>query len=98
MPDRVGIVVGIVCEIFFLMSTAVRSAVMVSQAVDLRLVPLNAERAFVAKMLVRAAFEIGACIRQTSPRYSASEFVEPVENHLGMNEYDRLVHPTGRFV
>ena len=35
---------------------------MVSKAIDLRLVPLNAERAFVAKMLVRAALEIGACI------------------------------------
>ena len=58
---RIGIVIGIVVEIFFLMSTAVRSAIMVSKAIDLRLVPLNAERAFVAKMLVRAALEIGAC-------------------------------------
>ncbi len=56
----IGIVIGIAFEIFFLMSTAVRSAIMVSKAIDLRLVPLNAERAFVAKMLVRAALEIGA--------------------------------------
>ena len=54
-----GIVVGICFELSLLMYTAVRSAVRVSWALDLRLTPLNADRAFVANMLVRAAFELG---------------------------------------
>lgn len=52
------IVVGIVFELSLLMYTAVRSAVRVSCALDLRLTPLNADRANVAGMLVRAAFEL----------------------------------------
>lgn len=55
----IGIVTGIVFELTGLMFTAVRSAVLVSKHIDLRLTPLNADRAFVANMLVRAAFEIG---------------------------------------
>jgi Ca2+-binding EF-hand superfamily protein/lambda repressor-like predicted transcriptional regulator len=55
----IGIVTGIVFELGLLMYTAVRSAVLVSAAVDLRLIPLNQDRAFVADMLVRAAFEMG---------------------------------------
>lgn len=54
-----GIVLGICFEIPLLMYTAVRSAVRVSWSLDLRLTPLNADRAFVANMLVRAAFEMG---------------------------------------
>jgi hypothetical protein len=54
-----GIVLGIAFELSLLMYTAVRSAVRVSWALDLRLTPLNQDRAFVANMLVRAAFELG---------------------------------------
>ena len=54
-----SVVIFIVFELSSLMYTAVRSAVLVSGAIDLRLVPLNNERAFVANMLVRAAFEMG---------------------------------------
>ena len=53
-----GIVIGICFELSLLMYTAVRSAVRVSWSLDLRLTPLNADRAFVANMLVRAAFEM----------------------------------------
>jgi len=55
----IGIVLGICFEIPLLMYTAVRSAVRVSASLDLRLTPLNQDRAFVANMLVRAAFEMG---------------------------------------
>ena len=55
----IGIVTGIVFELSLLMYTAVRSAVKVSRSLDLRLTPLNKDRAFVANMLVRAAFEMG---------------------------------------
>ena len=41
------------------MLTALRSAVKVSKALDLRLTPINEERAFVAAMLVRCVFELG---------------------------------------
>jgi hypothetical protein len=54
----VGIVVGVVFELGLLVVTAVRSAVQVSSAIDLRLTPLNEDRAFVAAMLVRTAFEL----------------------------------------
>jgi Ca2+-binding EF-hand superfamily protein len=54
-----GIVAGIVFELSLLMSTALRSAVRVSHALDLRLTPLNSDRAFVANMLVRSVFELG---------------------------------------
>ena len=54
-----GIVIGICFEIPLLMMTAVRSAVQVADSLDMRLTPLNADRAFVANMLVRAAFELG---------------------------------------
>jgi hypothetical protein len=54
----IGIVAGIVFELSLLMYTALRSALQVSEAVGLRLIPLNNDRAFVAEMLVRAAFEI----------------------------------------
>ena len=54
----IGIVLGIVFELSLLMYTALRSAVLVSEAVGLRLIPLNKDRAFVAEMLVRAAFEM----------------------------------------
>lgn len=53
-----GIVIGIVFELSLLMMTAVRSAVKVSACLDLRLIPLNADRAKVAGMLVRTAFEL----------------------------------------
>eukprot|EP01043_Picozoa_sp_COSAG02_P005034 COSAG02_NODE_134_length_34593_cov_43.594886_20_plen_531_part_00 len=53
------IVVNIVFEIGLLMYYAVRFCVRVSWALDQRLVPLNADRAFVADSLVRAAFELG---------------------------------------
>jgi hypothetical protein len=57
----VGIAIGInvVFEIGMLMFYAVRYCVRVSRALDQRLVPLNADRAFVADSLVRAAFELG---------------------------------------
>ena len=53
------VVLMIVFEIAGLMYTALRSAVQVSKALDLRLTPLNADRAFVAEMLVRSVFEMG---------------------------------------
>lgn len=53
------VVVMIVLELSGLMYTALRSAVKVSKALDLRLTPLNAQRAFVANMLVRSVFELG---------------------------------------
>jgi hypothetical protein len=49
----------IVFELLGLMLTALRSAVLVSKALDLRLTPLNKDRAFVAEMLVRSVFELG---------------------------------------
>eukprot|EP01052_Picozoa_sp_SAG31_P000523 SAG31_NODE_15_length_37942_cov_32.078297_28_plen_645_part_00 len=57
--NLIGIVIGIAFELSLLMYTAVRSSVRISWALDLRLTPLNADRAFVANMLVRAAFEMG---------------------------------------
>eukprot|EP01047_Picozoa_sp_COSAG01_P044354 COSAG01_NODE_4001_length_5444_cov_8.703087_2_plen_230_part_00 len=54
----VGIVVGVVFELSLLVVIAVRSAVKVGSAIGLRLVPLNEDRAFVAAMLVRTAFEL----------------------------------------
>jgi len=53
------VVVMIVFELLGLMLTALRSAVLVSKALDLRLTPLNKDRAFVAEMLVRSVFELG---------------------------------------
>lgn len=53
------IVVNIVFEIGLLMYIAVRYCVQVAWALDYRLIPLNADRAFVADSLVRAAFELG---------------------------------------
>lgn len=58
LVNVVGIVVGIIFELSLLMYTALRAVVMVSEAVGLRLIPLNQDRAFVAEMLVRAAFEM----------------------------------------
>lgn len=55
----VVIVVNIVFEIGLLMYIAVRYCVQVAWALDYRLIPLNADRAFVADSLVRAAFELG---------------------------------------
>ena len=57
--NLIGIVTGIVFELSLLMYTAVRSAVKVSYFIDLRLTPLNSDRAFVANMLVRTCFELG---------------------------------------
>ena len=54
-----GVIIGVIFELSLLMYTAVRSSVRVSWSLDLRLTPLNKERAFVANMLVRAAFEMG---------------------------------------
>lgn len=53
------VVVTVVLELLGLMLTALRSAVQVSKALDLRLTPINEERAFVAAMLVRCVFELG---------------------------------------
>jgi Ca2+-binding EF-hand superfamily protein len=53
-----GIVLGIAFELSLLMYTALRSAVKVSAAIDLRLTPLNADRAKVAGMLIRTVFEL----------------------------------------
>lgn len=53
------VVVMIVFELLGLMFTALRSSVKVSMALELRLTPLNADRAFVAEMLVRSVFEMG---------------------------------------
>lgn len=53
------VVLMIVFELTGLMITALRSAVKVSIAIDLRLTPLNEDRAFVANMLVRSVFELG---------------------------------------
>ena len=59
MPVNIAMVVlMIVFELSGLMYTALRSAVKVSKALDLRLTPINADRAFVAKMLVRSVFEL----------------------------------------
>jgi hypothetical protein len=55
----IAIGVNVVFEIVLLMYYAVRFCVRVSWALDQRLVPLNADRAFVADSLVRAAFELG---------------------------------------
>ena len=55
----IAIAVNVVFEIGALMYFAVRYCVRVSWALDQRLVPLNADRAFVADSLVRAAFELG---------------------------------------
>ena len=57
---RRGIAIGIVAELALLSLIAIRSSVRVADSIDLRLVPLNEDRAFVANMLVRAAFEMGA--------------------------------------
>ena len=46
-------------ELALLAFIAIRSSVRVADSIDLRLVPLNEDRAFVANMLVRAAFEMG---------------------------------------
>jgi hypothetical protein len=53
------VVMMIILELSGLMLTALRSAVNVSKALDMRLTPLNAPRAFVANMLVRSVFELG---------------------------------------
>ena len=55
----VTIGVNIVFEILCLMYTSVFYATRVAWALDIRLHPLNADRAFVADSLVRAAFELG---------------------------------------
>lgn len=68
----IGIVVGVVFELSLLMYTALRSAVLVSDAVGLRLIPLNPDRAFVAEMLVRAAFEM---VRAYLPALCSSTLV-----------------------
>jgi hypothetical protein len=52
-----------VFELALLSVTAIRSSVRVADSIDLRLVPLNEDRAFVANMLVRAAFEMGATLQ-----------------------------------
>jgi hypothetical protein len=67
MVNVTGIVIGIVFELSLLMYTALRSSVLVSEAVGLRLIPLNQDRAFVAEMLVRAAFEM---VRITRSKHS----------------------------
>ena len=51
-------VVTIIFELAGLLITAVRSAIRVAASLDLRLVPINKDRAFVSGMLVRAAFEM----------------------------------------
>lgn len=53
------VVLMIILELSGLMLTALRSAVKVSKALDMRLTPLNTQRAFVANMLVRSVFELG---------------------------------------
>ena len=53
-----GFKIGIIFEIGLLIFTALRSAVKVSSAIDLRLTPLNADRAKVAGMLIRSVFEL----------------------------------------
>ena len=53
------IAINIVFEILLLMYVAMQYAVKVAWALDIRLLPLNADRAFVADSLVRAAFELG---------------------------------------
>jgi Ca2+-binding EF-hand superfamily protein len=55
--NTTGIIIGICFELSLLMYTAVRSAVRVSSSLELRLTPLNADRAFVANMLVRCVIE-----------------------------------------
>ena len=59
VTNLTGMVLMIVFELLGLMLTALRSAVKVSIALDLRLTPLNEDRAFVANMLVRSVFELG---------------------------------------
>lgn len=53
-----GLLIGIAGEISLLILTTMRSAVKVSSAIDLRLVPLNADRANVAGMIIRSVFEL----------------------------------------
>jgi hypothetical protein len=55
----ITIALNIVFELGFLMYYAVYYATRVAWAIDIRLHPLNADRAFVADSLVRAAFELG---------------------------------------
>ena len=60
-----AILICILLELTLLMFLAVRGAVNVSQELDLRLTPLNTDRAFVAKMLVRAAFDMKVSEEET---------------------------------
>ena len=57
-------------ELAGLIIVAIRGAVRVADSIDLRLVPLNEDRAFVANMLVRSAFEMGATFFRTSQQYT----------------------------
>ena len=58
MFNIISIGIWVAIELALLMYTAVRSAILVSKALDMRLIPLNEDRAFVGSMLVRAAFEM----------------------------------------
>ena len=54
----IGIVVGIIFEIGLLIFTALRSAAKVTAAIDMRLTPVNEDRAKVAGMVIRSVFEL----------------------------------------
>ena len=56
--NLIAIIGCVVCELSLLMYTAVKSAVLVSEALELRLTPLNEDRARVGRMLVQTVFEI----------------------------------------
>eukprot|EP01047_Picozoa_sp_COSAG01_P006338 COSAG01_NODE_229_length_21089_cov_575.019194_9_plen_68_part_00 len=57
--NTISIVGWVIIEIGLLMYFCAKYAVKVSWALDFRLIPLNADRMFVADSLVRAAFELG---------------------------------------
>jgi hypothetical protein len=57
------IVMSIVAEILLLGLAAVRCACQIASEYDYRLVPLNAERAFVANALIRACFEMVSVVK-----------------------------------
>ena len=57
--DLVVMVICILMELTCLGMVAVRCSCMIAAEYDFRLVPLNAERAFVSNALIRACFEMG---------------------------------------
>ena len=57
--DIVMVVLCLLFEVILLGIVAVRCSMLIAQEYSFRLVPLNAERAFVSNALIRACFEMG---------------------------------------